>query len=1323
MSEATLYDVLKNKGKTWMPENLVSDKSDGWGRKPTGMQLEVLENDVFFTPDKNIVIHGPTSSGKTLLAETAALQQILDDSIEKHQVLYLVPLRVLVTSLCRQFQKDFENVKREGKNPRIFESSADYQDHDAQILSGDYDIAVVVYEKFFSMLNNPNHMLDSCGLIVVDELQMLSSPDRGPKMEFSIMKVLEIQREKQECSLRIIGLTTSESDVDALCTWLEADNLGNDIRPVPLVQHFVSYNSANMGRVEVFPTPDSGSSTSESDSKTNGDTYNCIIVPRVEASARRGPIENKNRCLFALLDKWMAADTAEKKKENEEDKKRKEKILIFNNSKRGSRFLAKSIAEKFPLFTPPEPDHASRRAELETMLNNALQEFNDEEDVKALGTFVHRGIAFHHSGLPSTVREAIEEDFRDENGRIQIIVCTETLMIGVNLPADVVVLYDGTVFRGSPKPLPLSLQEYKNFIGRAGRLGFSVAGKSYFLTDRLMSDKQRYTSDCKTRIVSPFKTDNAFEIAPYFMSWIGIGNAEMRIQEGLRQGFLCNKQKNEPAHITALSTSILDCLKRLSLKDGGGMQVSLVIERNHGLQISWHLSELGRALAPFALTLNTDAILIDYVIHNREELQIDGLQFKAPHTAQPVPPAPLLELLYVICQCSEVDQNPALQLPTDDTMIRSLNKSAKKYLCQVFPQKESSYVHANGSRPLAHLAHMMSLMEADELRAVTRAIVLALWMAGCSIRTIRESTNFNMSISTSDVERLSESVAYLMEALSKCQECLGMEDQDSKGMYVLSTSMKYGVPRSLVSLANTHARNVTRPFLLKIERRAENANKTPMEYVLASTEERYRTLQKALRERDHVHSYTQQVDNKSLDIPDQFRKLIPALRELDTNQNLDRGSIHQALKQFFVGLGENCQGNGQYVKISSDTTIIDSLLVQFSREGGTVNQIHFLVLKPSLDDEDTWENRIRTFTQKSEAERNGIPRRAITVLSGRPPAGEQNLPDDHLVISSEMLGILLLACLMEDSENTIQLILCILSDLKGAFILDGEGFFNAYGQIWELVKGYTRKGIDPHDTHPQLFYYPGIFDYENSIPSGERRQYTELPWGTEHIPDCPNRASFYHPAMQYSRMSENILENSQIIFCGAENLQEVKKFQTPIILENEADKGMDVVLRELANQLCSEPKGYQYDVGISFRGKYQAQMQRLQVALKGKGKNVLCMNTDTFKIQMAGDTLVGRLTEEFSKCRHIIACDTEDYDESLYTFTEYNVILDKLAYALKHRQMIPVYRVSIPGVLESQKLSDCFRHCYFDTYDDDKVDALADRLINQMSVVERRQSI
>ena len=247
-------------------------------------------------------------------------------------------------------------------------------------------------------------MLDNCGLIVVDELQMLSSPDRGPKMEFSIMKVLEIQREKQECSLRIIGLTTSESDVDALCTWLEADNLGNDIRPVPLVQHFVSYNSANMGRVEVFPTPDSRSSTSESDSKTIGDTYNCIIVPRVEASARRGPIENKNRCLFALLDKWMAADTAEKKKENEEDKKRKEKILIFNNSKRGSRFLAKSIAEKFPLFTPPEPDNASRRAELETMLNNALQEFNDEEDVKALGTFVHRGIVFHHSGLPSTVR-------------------------------------------------------------------------------------------------------------------------------------------------------------------------------------------------------------------------------------------------------------------------------------------------------------------------------------------------------------------------------------------------------------------------------------------------------------------------------------------------------------------------------------------------------------------------------------------------------------------------------------------------------------------------------------------------------------------------------------------------------------------------------------------------------------------------------------------------------------------------------------------------------------------------------------------------------
>lgn len=124
-------------------------KSGGWDGTFTSMQRSVLGKNEFWEPDRNIVIHGPTSSGKTFLAELAALHQIMDPSINEHKVLFLVPLRVLVTSHCRQFRDDFSNVRLGDKALRIYESSADYQDHDEEIMSGDYDIAVVVYEKFF----------------------------------------------------------------------------------------------------------------------------------------------------------------------------------------------------------------------------------------------------------------------------------------------------------------------------------------------------------------------------------------------------------------------------------------------------------------------------------------------------------------------------------------------------------------------------------------------------------------------------------------------------------------------------------------------------------------------------------------------------------------------------------------------------------------------------------------------------------------------------------------------------------------------------------------------------------------------------------------------------------------------------------------------------------------------------------------------------------------------------------------------------------------------------------------------------------------------
>jgi len=1310
-----MHEFLTEHGLLSQEETFAAGRQD-WNGEFTAMQEEVVCSPAFWEQNKNVIIHGPTSSGKTLLAEIAALSQIQND----RKVLFLVPLRVLVTSQCRQLQRDFEQIKRRDKRGlEIFESSADYQDHDAQILNGKYNIAVIVYEKFFSMLNNsPNHILQNCGLIVVDELQMLSSADRGPKMEFSIMKVLEEQLQMRNLgqSIRIIGMTTSESGVDSVCNWLHADSLGNDIRPVTLKQHFVSYSPANMGefRSKYIPGCEEQAATSGADTAEQKQPYFLDVPPTINERKKNWDTEKKS-CFFAILNRWMDTPSAE-------DQGRK--ILIFSNTKRSVRTIAGEIAGKFHLFTSPDPADENQRKELQASLNVALSEFCDEEDINELDRLIPHGIAFHHSGLPSTVREAIEEDFRSKNGRIQVIVCTETLMIGVNLPADVVILYDNTVFRGEPSARPLTLQEYKNFIGRAGRLGLNTHGESYMLTDNLQKDFETYTSEKKTEIVSSFKGNNAEDIAPYFMSWIGEGGeAEQRIRAGLETGFCCSQRQDDEAHINKFAENILEWLQKLKKEDTDGTIHSVVRKKPLGLKFTWTLTRLGKFMAPYALTLETDAILLDYVIHHRDRLRIEDLKLEVSKNKKTVPGAALLEFLYMICQCTEIDKNPVIQVPSDDKQFRILSDSAQKYLRKVYPTRPDRSSQEEGSRSLAQLAHMQCMPEKDELRGATRAVILALWMAGCSISSIRKSTGFNLPISTSDVERLAESVAYLMETVSKCQEYLKMDDTDISGMYALSTSMKYGVPRSLLSLANTHTRGVTRPFLLKIGEESAKAGKTTMEYVLASTDGRYSALQKALRDREYVPNYVQQIENKTLDITDRFNNLLTPLKGLDSTSQSDPSLIRQKLEEFFTGLSRIADPTNTDAAIQVHAYGKHGIQVQFTRSG-QIQQIYFQILHPVRDDTNSWIGSVWKFgrAMKEESSSAQILTRGITVLCGAPPAGEKQLPSDHLVISSEMLGVLLLACLLENADDTKHLICRVLSDLRGAFIMNGSGFFNEYGQLWNLVKGYSHPAINPEDKHLQLFYYPGIFDYKHIMPSEHAPQYIEFPWGRPESISGRKRATFYHPAMQYSRQSDTTLQSSKFIFCSADDFSQVQNLVQDVAVDvyvKDPNMGMDTLLCEIAKRLAEKPAHYTYDVGISFRGQYEPQMCALKKELERQGKCVLCMNTDTFEREMAGDDLISRLRESFSRCRHIIACDTFDYDQSVYTLTEYNVILDKLSYALREFQRTPVYLVRIPNVARSKKLSDCFRYSFTHSYNSDNVPALATSLIQQMNQVEQ----
>ena len=1335
-------------------------EKNNWDGRMTAMQDEVLSGKVFWNTTKNLIIQGATSSGKTLLAEIAAYRQIADNEIWRKKVIFLVPLRALVTAQCKQIQDDFKKVELDGHALRIFESSADYQDHDAQIITGDYDIAVIVYEKFFALLNSEqrqdNRMLRNCGLVIVDELQMLSDKDRGPKMEFSIMRLLETcqqeDEEVQEGHIRIIGLTTSESGVEELGDWMKAEVVGNAVRPVPLRQHIISYNTGEMLHKDISgearPSLSVNSNKGPNQNKVVDPSANSVqhgtadlsvdpaqhetadssgesnppkkieLIPRFSSGNRDE--DKKRTCLYSLLATWIEqGDNRQSGKEQGNKKQGSgKKILIFANTKRRAHEIANEIVHKFPLLEPPTAIDAGERAKFANQLNNVLLEFSDEDGINDLTKLVPKGIAFHHSGLPAVVRTMIEDDFRDKNGHIQIIVCTETLMIGMNLPADVVILYDGTVYRGAGMPERISLQAYNNFVGRAGRLGMDLTpdyrGESYLLTERLAYDFNKYTANEKTAIRSPFRSDRPEELAPYFLNWIGAApKADERIKKGLRINFCYHEKKENLSIIKHDAENILNQLKN-AVPNSKKRLVRKV--RNN----DFRLSNFGNALAPYALSLDTCKTLIEYIDQN--PINESDILFVAPDNEEKrFPPKALLELILTICSCSEVDKNPALSVFANErntNEIKALNRALQSYLREIYPRQESKsslqdeeeneeeYEEENAHKKLIRIAYSNYIAESEELRQIMRSLILCLWLAGYRVRKIKELLQLsNALISTSDIERISESAAYLIEAASKCQEIL-MDAGNTPALYWLSIRMKYGIPHELHSLANTHVREITRNQLLTIWRKAKHAHKTPRDYIMASHDVRYQALRKALREREKVKNYQQQIENiQEEDQSHICKELSPYLQNLDMHSGAGAQGCRIAISNILTTLSKK-QETGWSI-----STAPEELIFTFYAADSRSYHLQLELFDMSGTNSDEWYGKICEFNDASLQDRNVHPVK-IAVLYGTPPAGEEKLPPDLLVISSELLGVLLAKCIRDcTGSDMANLIYRILSDLKGRFILNGTSFFNTYGPISDLIKGYLHD--KPDTAKPGLLYYSGIADPAIDSPC------TVVPWGnTGRETSFKQIIAFYHPALLFSRIAEAHLKKCSAILCSEGDCETVKRDygdERITTINTDINEMLEIVVKAFQQPARSV---YEFDFGISVRGHYLDKMEKLKEELEKRSKRVLLMEKDDFSQRMAGSTLIEALYREFSQCRHVIICDTFDYDQSPYTaMVELNVVMDKIASALNKGWRYPIYRVRLPDVAPSHVLK-CLLQDHYNVYHDDDVEGLAKELIGKSKYVD-----
>lgn len=205
-----------------LPENIKSALKE-WGIKELfPPQLEVVNKRL--VSSGNFVLAAPTASGKTLAAELAMLNELLNGG----KIVYIVPLRALAAEKFSSFYPRYKNL---GFSVRI--SVGDYDSSEEPL--GKHDVIITTYEKFDSILRHRASWIEDISAIVFDEIHYVADEGRGPAIEMTVAKFMDLNE-----GCRRIALSATIKNIDQIARWLEARPLVVDWRPVPLM-HGVFY--------------------------------------------------------------------------------------------------------------------------------------------------------------------------------------------------------------------------------------------------------------------------------------------------------------------------------------------------------------------------------------------------------------------------------------------------------------------------------------------------------------------------------------------------------------------------------------------------------------------------------------------------------------------------------------------------------------------------------------------------------------------------------------------------------------------------------------------------------------------------------------------------------------------------------------------------------------------------------------------------------------------------------------------------------------------------------------------------------------------------
>ncbi len=421
---------------------------------PDDFQREAL---AAFALGSSVLVSAPTGSGKTVVGEGAvyvALQR-------GERAFYTTPIKALSNQKYREFCAKFGTE-------RVGLLTGD------TAINGRADVVVMTTEVLRNMIY-ADADLDDVGAVVLDEVHYLADLVRGPVWEEVLIQLPQW--------VKVVCLSATVSNIQEFGSWIaevrgECEVVVSTRRPVPLYQQMIVRNRLyDLYAAENYQAHEAQTHMGRTPGRLN--PFLLDAVQQVEMGrAPRVRGGRAGRSIPARISRPRIAQLLQGKDLLP--------AIVFIFSRAGCDEAVGQLLEADLVLTT-----AAEQRQIEEVAQQAMLAIPiADHGVLGLAKWqaaLSRGIASHHAGLLPILKETVETLF--SAGLLKVVYATETLALGINMPARTVVLESLEKWNGS-EHIRLNPGEYTQLTGRAGRRGIDVEGHAVVLQRKVVQPEE-----------------------------------------------------------------------------------------------------------------------------------------------------------------------------------------------------------------------------------------------------------------------------------------------------------------------------------------------------------------------------------------------------------------------------------------------------------------------------------------------------------------------------------------------------------------------------------------------------------------------------------------------------------------------------------------------------------------------------------------------------------------------------------------------------------------------------------------------------------------